>query len=214
MPPWISLGFSALALTVSAVTAWLTLFRRGELRMTPPNLIYFGPDGGAGGPETRRLKVFLRTLLYSTARRGQVVESMFVNVQRGESRQNFSFWAYGNGEERLSIGSGLFVGEDGVAHNHHFVLPRDGSEFRLSAGEYTVRVYAKTTHDREPRELRSVRLTITDAQAAELSRPLVGIFFAWGPEQNRYHAYVEERPNRRPDPLDFLAHVLSEDAKP
>ena len=83
---------SVTALAVSAITAWLTLLRRGTIRMAQPTLVFFGPDGPAGGP-----KVFLRTLLYSPAKRGQIVENMFVKLRRGESVQNFNIWVYGDG---------------------------------------------------------------------------------------------------------------------
>ena len=46
MSIWIPVIISSLALAVSAVTAWLTLFRRGALKMTQPTVIFFGPDGG------------------------------------------------------------------------------------------------------------------------------------------------------------------------
>ena len=69
-----AVGLSALALGVSASTAWLTLFRHGKLRMTQPTVVFFGPDGGRRDGQKPRLKVFLRTLLYSTSRRGQTVE--------------------------------------------------------------------------------------------------------------------------------------------
>jgi|HubBroStandDraft_4_1064222.scaffolds.fasta_scaffold226960_2 hypothetical protein len=42
----LALVVSFLALAVSALTAWLTLLRKGEIRMTRPTVIYFGPDGG------------------------------------------------------------------------------------------------------------------------------------------------------------------------
>lgn len=90
------LVISAFALWVSVVTAWLTLLRRGRVRMMQPTLIYFGPDGGPrAGSDPPAMKVFLRTLLYSTGKRGQIVENMFVRLQRGESRQNLNVWAYG-----------------------------------------------------------------------------------------------------------------------
>ena len=91
MPPAISVVVSTLALTISMVTAWLTLFRRGTVRMTRPTAIYFGADGSVD----RSPKVYLRTLLYSTAKRGQIVESMFVKLCRGESIQTFNIWVYG-----------------------------------------------------------------------------------------------------------------------
>jgi hypothetical protein len=213
MSPWISLVVSALALAVSAVTAWLTLFRRGQLRMTQPTVVFFGPDGGSRG-DAPKLKVYLRTLLYSTARRGQTVESMYVNLQRGETRQNFSIWVYG--EHKLARGSGLFVGHEGLACNHHFLLPEDGASFSLVAGTYTLRVFAKRVADAAPRELSSVRVSISDGHAAQLSKPDVGIYFDWGPDQQAYHAHVEER---RPKPLppwllEAASAAAPEDAPP
>ena len=71
----ISIYISVLSLCISLTTAWLTLFRRGRLLMTRPNIVFFGFDDV---PKTTA-KIFLRTLLYSTAVRGQVVEGMFVN---------------------------------------------------------------------------------------------------------------------------------------
>lgn len=40
----VAVTISALALAVSTATAWLTLFRRGTMKMTQPTVIYFGPD--------------------------------------------------------------------------------------------------------------------------------------------------------------------------
>ena len=91
---------------------------------------------------------------YSTARRGQTVESLHVNLQRGESKQNFSIWVYG--DEKLVRGSGLFVPMEGVAFNHHFLLPEDGTDFRLLAGDYALRVFAKKVSVNTPEELASV----------------------------------------------------------
>lgn len=196
MTEWVAVALSALALTVSAITAWLTLFRAGQLRMTQPTVVFFGPDGGRSDGEKPRLKVFLRTLLYSTARRGQTVESMHVNLQRGESKQNFSIWVYG--DDRLARGSGLHVGHEGVACNHHFLLPEDGADFRLLAGQYDVRVFAKRVSDREPRELAHLVLSIAESQAKELLKDDAGIYFDWGPDQQAYHAHVEIR---KPRPL-------------
>jgi len=111
-----SLTISAFALCVSSVTAWLTLFRRGTVKMTQPTVIYFGPDvlGMAKGGMP---KVYLRSLLFSTSKRGRVIESMHISLSRNETRQTFNIWIYG--EERLMRGSGLFVGETGVSCIQH-----------------------------------------------------------------------------------------------
>lgn len=159
--------------------------------MTQPTVIFFGPDGGPREGEPRRLKVFLRTLLFSTSRRGQMIESMHVSLQRSESRQNFSIWVYG--DERLARGSGLFVGVDGLACNHHFLLPEDGADFRLLAGEYVLRVFAKRISDAEPRKLAELRLRLTDSHAKLLEDVAAGIYFDWGPDQQAYHSHVEKK---------------------
>ena len=198
MDEWFAIGISSLALLVSGITAWLTLFRRGELKMTQPTVIYFGPDGGRHKDEPPILKVFLRTLLYSTAHKGQTIESMHVALERGESKQNFSIWAYG--EIQLSRGSGLYVGPEGIACNHHFLLPKDGSDFRLLPGKYTVRVFAKRVSDRRPRELTVIRLSISESQAEELFSDNAGIYFDWGPDQQAYHSHATAvaTPSNRP----------------
>ena len=88
---WLPILIASLALLMSTVTAWLIFYRRGELRMTQPTVIFIGPDRGQGTRGRRLLKVFLRTLLFSTARTGQTVESLHVNLQRGESRRTSPF---------------------------------------------------------------------------------------------------------------------------
>src|ERR1035438_3053508 len=90
MPDPASITISTLALAVSTVTAWLTLFRRGTVKMTQPTVIYFGPDTPRTGDRLPLPKVYLRSLLFSTAKRGRVVECMYVAVSRNETRQNFN----------------------------------------------------------------------------------------------------------------------------
>jgi hypothetical protein len=183
----ITIGISSIALAVSLVTAWLTLFRRGELRMTRPALLFFGPDGGNGGP-----KVYLRTLLYSTSKRGQIVEDMFVRLRRGETSQNFNVWVYGDSPSGLVRGSGLKVGEDGVASNHHFLLPSDGSRFDFLAGDHAVDVYSSLVN-RPPKLLRTIQVNVTPDEARQLTGPGAGIYFDWGPDALRYIAHIDSR---------------------
>jgi hypothetical protein len=116
---------------------------------------------------------------------------MHVNIQRAESRQNFSIWVYG--DDHLARGSGIYVGPAGVACNHHFLLPEDGADVKLLPGQYTVRVYAKRVADREPRLLAQVPLNISESHAKELENENAGIYFDWGPDQQAYHAHVEIR---------------------
>jgi len=194
MGDWISVGISLLALIVSVTTAWLTLFRKGELRMTQPTVIFFGPDGVPSSARRPHLKVFLRTLLYSTSRQGQIVESLHLNLQRAESKQNFSIWVYG--DEHLARGSGLFVPAEGIACNHHFLLPEDGTDFRFLAGDYILRVYAKKVGVATPRELATVRLRLSESHSRALEDQNAGIYFDWGPDQQAYHTHVDMGPPR------------------
>jgi hypothetical protein len=193
---------SVVSLLVSITTAWLTLFRRGTVRMTQPTVIFLGPDGGSPSrPGNAPPKVFLRTLLFSTAKRGRVVESMHVAVSRNETHQNFNIWVYGN--EKLVRGSGLFVGETGVEANHHFLLPRDVSSFRFQEGPYEVEVFARLLGDKKQTRLFSQTLDISRELAASLEEPNAGVYFDWGPDSSRYLSHVESRPPS-PDPEDFL----------
>ncbi|HEY4760656.1 MAG TPA: hypothetical protein VIH42_08760 [Thermoguttaceae bacterium] len=184
----ISIFISITALFISAVTAWFTLLRRGTIRMTQPTVIYFGPDGSSRDDSKPPLKVFLRTLLYATSKRGLIVERMFVRLRRGESSQTFNIWVYG--ESSLARGSGIFVGENGVVCNHHFLLPADCTTFEFSVGEYILDVFAKLTGSDHSLNLYTVNLTINDMIAEQLKDPENGLYFDWGPDSQRYHPHI------------------------
>src|SRR5579872_2416709 len=184
-----SITISVLALCVSSMTAWLTLFRRGTVRMTQPTVIFFGPDMPRSRTDVPLPKVYLRTLLFATAKRGRVIESMHVAVTRNETHQNFNIWVYG--DEKLVRGSGLFVGETGVAANHHFLTPRDGSGFRFTEGKYRLEIYAHLLGDKEKMRLFSQTLEITTEIGVALAQQGAGLYFDWGPDSSRYLSHVE-----------------------
>jgi hypothetical protein len=188
----ISITIALLALAISAITAWLTLFRRGTVRMTQPTVIFFGPDNPRSREEPALPKVFLRTLLFATSKRGRVLESMYVALSRNETKQNFNIWVYG--DERLFRGSGLFVGETGIAANHHFLVPNDGSSFRFTEGRYRMDVYARLLGDRGQTLLFSQTLEISSEIAAQLVETDRGLYFDWGPDSSRYLPHIDKRP--------------------
>ena len=192
---------SVLALAISSLTAWLTLFRRGTVKMSQPTIIYFGPDRPRGRETEAPPKVYLRTLLFSTSKRGRVVESMHVTLSRNEASQTFNIWVYG--DERLVRGSGLFVGETGVASNHHFLTPPDHGSFRFVEGPYRLDLFAKLLGDARPTRLLSQRLHITREEAAALAEAGTGLYFDWGPDSDRYLSHVDKR-DTSPDPEDFF----------
>jgi hypothetical protein len=185
----LNIFLSGAALAVSGVTAWLTLFRRGTVQMTQPTVIFFGFDGGRPPIRGPKSKVFLRTLLYSPAKRGALVESMYIRVRRGEAAQNFNVWVYGDGE-RLLRGSGLFVPETGVATNHHFLLPESVESFEFSAGSYDVEVFASVVGKKAPRRLFAQRLVISE-RTANLLPHYGGVYFDLSADSSTYSPVLE-----------------------
>jgi hypothetical protein len=197
MSNWLSFVISCLALGISGLTAWLTFFRKGTLKMTQPTMVYFGPDGN--NLDDSKNKIYLRTLLYCSAKKGYVLESLYLSVQRNETKQNFNFWVYGQ-KGQLSRGSGLFVPQDGVTFDHHFLPPKDGTEYLFLPGLYTITVFANAVNQITATKLMSLQLAVSDAHAEVLKNTNAGLFFDWGPDQQKYHAYIRNRPD---DSVDF-----------
>jgi hypothetical protein len=196
----VAVGISILALAVSSVTAWLTFFRRGTVKMTQPTVIYFGPDKPRRDADNPPPKVFLRTLLFSTSKRGRIIQSMHVALARNEAHQNFNIWVYG--DDRLVRGSGLFVGETGISANHHFLTPKDGGQFRFIAGQYRMDVFAHLLADKTTTLLFSQLLEVSREQAVALQARGTGLYFDRGPDALRYLPHIEARPAVS-DPDDF-----------
>ena len=205
MSPWFGFGISCLALIISGVTAWLTFFRKGKLVMTQPTTIFFGPDGVRF--DSNKNKIYLRTLLYSTAKRGQVLESFHVSLHRNESKQNFNIWVYGE-KGNLKRGSGLFVPQEGVTFDHHFLLPKDGANFQFHEGAYKLVIYAKLVGSEKAVELTSIKLNVTHNHAIELLKPQAGIYFDWGPDQQSYFAHIDIKPDDEPN-MDKLLEIMA-----
>jgi hypothetical protein len=193
MTATISLIIAVIALGISGTTLWLAFLRRGALKMTLPTVIYFGADGG----REPGLKVYFRALLYSTAKRGWIVEGMYVRIRRGETSQNLNVWILGE-DKALVRGSGLFVGEVGVATNHHFLPPADGTDFKFIPGNYTVEIYVTCVADNAPRLLRTIQLVVTAEHAAAIRSAENGLYYDWGPDANAYHAHIRRRPEAKP----------------
>lgn len=196
---------SVLALGVSTATAWLTLFRRGTVMMTQPTVIFFGHDSPRSSDEPPLPKVYLRTLLFSTSKRGRVIESMHVRLSRNETHQNFNIWVHGYRDE-LVRGSGLYVGETGVEANHHFLIPRDATAFRFTVGRYRLQVFAHLLSDKSQKLLFSQDLEVTRELARELEASQSGLYFDWGPDSSRYLPHIDRR--QQPlTPLEALAQT-------
>ncbi len=180
---------SAAALALSLFTLWFTILRRGTVRSTHPSFIAVRYD--FVGKKVPQAKIFLRALLFSTGKRGHVVETLFLRVSEGNRRAEFSFW--GHGDKELIRGSGLFVPETGVATNHHF-NPLDAETlFLFSGGAYSVELVAKLVGSKRLVSLWTIELEMpVKAYAASIAKE-TAVFYSWSPEQSRYVASIESR---------------------
>lgn len=144
--------------------------------MTRPTVIFFGPDGGG----EKHNKIFIRSLLYSTSDRGQYVQNMYIRLQRGESIQNLNVWVYD--DKGLVKGSGLFVNKSGISANHHFLLPKDGSNYPFLPGEYLLEVYIEVV-DQNPKKIFEQKLHLTKRDEEDMVYRKSGIYFDWAPSR-------------------------------
>lgn len=121
------------------------------------------------------------------------MESLHVALSRGETRQNFNIWVYGEGE-KLSRGSGLFVDETGVTANHHFLTPSDASSFHFNEGHYRLDVFARLPGHSKAKVLFSQELAVSRETAVALEERGTGVYFEWGPDSARYSPNIRKRP--------------------
>lgn len=180
---------SVLALAISLFTLWFSIIRRGRVCSTHPSFIAFSYD--FVGKKTPQAKIFLRSLLYSTGKRGRVIETLSLRVVEGTREVEFSFWGYGNKD--LVRGSGLFVPETGVATNHHFNPIDTDKLFLFSGGIYSLELVVKLVGRRRATSLWRLTLEMPTSPFERGIARDTAIFFSWSPEQGRYIASVEKR---------------------
>ena len=180
---------SLIALCISLFTAWFTILRRGTIRSTHPSFISFRYD--FVGKLYPRAKIFLRALLYSTGKRGLVIESLFLRVREGARSEEFSFW--GHGDKDLVRGSGLFVGENGVVTNHHFNPINSETLFQFTPGVYDLELVAKLVNRDRLVTLSKLSLNLPAGAFDSHISPESEVHFNWSPEEKRYIASSERR---------------------
>ena len=182
---------SVVSLLVSASVAWLTLFRRGVLAMTEPVQIAFVF-------EEDKPKIFLRTLLFATGKRGYVIEGLYLRVRNAGSSHTFGFWSYGQRND-LIVAGGLRVTEEGASFNHHFLQIEDNSGFEFQEGGYEIAVFARTVNRSKAQLLSTVRVTLPNAEASLLRfRRTTGVLFTKEPDKETYHASLREKNTNPP----------------
>ena len=169
--------------------------------MTRPTLIFFGPDGVGHNHK----KIYVRTLLYSTADKGNYIQNMFIRLQRGEAIQNFNVWVYGDKE--LARGSGLFISKNGLSCNHHFLLPKDGVQYDFLHGEYVMQVFVECVN-KPPRKIFEQTLMITPIQYEQMKTKKTGIFYDWAPNTQNYFSHIDNGPSKKEDNIDVIRNIL------
>jgi hypothetical protein len=180
---------SAVALAVSLFTMWFTVLRRGTVRSTHPSFIAFRYD--FVGVKVPQAKIFFRALLFSTGKRGQVVESLFLRVREGSRQVEFSFW--GLGDKDLVRGSGLFVPETGVVTNHHFNPIDSEAMFLFSGGFYSLELVAKFVGRERLVSLWNVTLEVPVGVFGSATACEKAIFYSWSPDKRSYVVSIESR---------------------
>jgi hypothetical protein len=201
---FLPIAFSGVALLLSIFTLWVTQFRHGQLRMTQPTLLCLRREKPYGVP-----KLFLRTLMYSTASKGLVVESMFLRIKNSYGTYVFDFWGHTE-SGKLTLGSGVFASSTGSAADHHFSPRQDANRFVFTSGEYRVEVFAAVVGQAEPRRLKEVTFTVDVSQSAELTQIHdTELFLFWNAERRGYEGQSHRGPGIPAPPL--WGHIQSPD---
>lgn len=182
----LSLIMSLFSFMFSFFTFWLLYFYKGKIKMTQPTLIAFGYDSS----NIREPKIYLRTLIVNTAKRGRIVENIFLKVHRGESLQNFNIWVYGQ-KNNLSRGSGIYIGQDGIVCDHHFLLPKDCTSYEFSPGNYNIEVYFSILGVKKYFLGRTLELVLSHEHVKNIKEGKM-IFFDWAPNTKTYYASVQD----------------------
>ena len=169
-----SLFLSTLALGISALTAWLTLLRKGKLRMTNPTPLTLQYENNIA-------KISFSTMFYSSAFRGQVVESMYVVLRQKHQTCTFNRWVYKNNS--TACAGGLYVRPEGIAQVHQFY---SSSRFVFQPGDLVIEIYAILANMRRKEFIKTIILEIPQEKRAACYDDSESIDFEWEPDRNRY----------------------------
>ncbi|MBV8389249.1 MAG: hypothetical protein JO080_05560 [Mucilaginibacter sp.] len=112
---------------------------------------------------------------------------MYASLQRTKTIQNFNVWAYE--DNGLVRGSGLFVSTSGVSSYHHFLLPKENSEYSFEAGDYSLQIFVETV-DKKPIKLFEEQLTITKQQSICLEQGQA-LYYDWAPNTQNYFSHID-----------------------
>lgn len=178
-----SLAVAMGSFAISIITLYLTYLQRGSLRLTRPTAIFFVRDGSDG-----KFKIVVTALLYSTAKRGQVVESLFIKIIQNDSVTTFSEWIYWEGN-RVHLG-GVKIGDEGRTLFDHFLLSDETNNFDFTIGGYSLEIYALKVGTKNPIKLFKTEFTI-DAKTIEAVKPRgPGFALLLNPDTKSYRTQI------------------------
>ena len=140
---------------------------------------------------TSTSKIFLRTLLFSTGKRGNVVENLFLRVKGNNNIEEFSFW--GHGDTNLTRGSGLYVNESGIVTNHHFNPVNAEKLFLFKKDKYEIELVAKIIGKKKLKTLSEFTLIVPSDLFEKNISQNDAIYFNWSDEKNEYIVSIENR---------------------
>lgn len=191
---FLTIGISCVSLLLSGYAIWVAQFNRGRLKMTRPTLLCLKRELPSGIP-----KIFLRTCLFTTGSKGQVIESMFLRVRHSYGEFTFDFWGHTE-SGKLTLGSGLYVGPAGIASDHHFNPRQNASiDFLYVSGEYEIDVFATIVGKKKPKRLHHAIFSVDGNQSAELVQiPTRAMFLVWNADTQSYDGQVRHE-NRTTD---------------
>jgi len=189
----LTLAIASAALLLSGWNLWLSQFRRGRILLTQPTIFFFGWDDNRGTPTP---KVMLRSALFATGSRGQVIENLSVVVRTDDGAFEFPFWGYDDGKGMVrGSGSGIYVGSTGHLAYHHFNPISDDNVFAYTGKTYEIEVHAKPFGRAKGIVLGKYKLDLDDSEAAEaLAHCEGGVMWNWSPQERRYYLEYSPRP--------------------
>jgi hypothetical protein len=188
----LTLTIAVVALGLSAVGLWLAEFRRGRVLLSKPTIFFFGWD--VNGTEDTP-KILLRSALFSTGRRGHIVENLYTIVTNANGKTTFPFWGYDAGNSMVR-GSGLFVGPEGHSAYHHFNPLPDDESFSYVPGTCSVEIWAEVVGTKKSVLLGRYGF---DLPSGPVSTALMhhegGVLWTWSPIEKRYVPEISPRPD-------------------
>ncbi len=91
----------------------------------------------------------------------------------------------------MSRGSGIYIGQDGVVCDHHFLLPKDCNSYEFSPGSYNIEIYFLILGLKKYFLVKTLKLTLSHKHVKDIREGKM-IFFDWAPNTKTYYASVHD----------------------